>query len=118
MPMFNLVPIRTAEDHRQALLRVQALLHAEPGTKEFDELEILTDLCTAYESRHHAVPKVTGRDALQHLMEAHGLSRKSFAAIMSRTSMSRVLSGRRDFTLRQVKALAKRFNVPASIFIN
>jgi HTH-type transcriptional regulator / antitoxin HigA len=44
-------PIRTDDDLRVALSRVEALWNAEAGTPEGDELDVLVDLVEAYETR-------------------------------------------------------------------
>ena len=40
-----------------ALERTIELFHAEKGTPEFGELEILLPLVTDYEDRHYPIPK-------------------------------------------------------------
>ena len=42
--MSTIKPIRTDEDLDAALVRIEELFDAEPGTPEDDELEVLTDL--------------------------------------------------------------------------
>ena len=43
--------IRTEEDHRQALARIDEIFDAEEGTRESDELEVLVELVKSYESK-------------------------------------------------------------------
>ena len=52
----NIHSISTAEDHRAALARIEALWRAEPGTDAGDELDILVDLVEHYEERHFPLP--------------------------------------------------------------
>jgi HTH-type transcriptional regulator/antitoxin HigA len=110
-------PIRTKADHQATLLRVEELLTARPGTAEADELDVLTDLIAAYESRHHALPRATGVDVLRHLMEANGLTQSDLPEIGTQAAVSLVLSGSRQLTLRHIKALAGRFQVSPAAFI-
>jgi HTH-type transcriptional regulator / antitoxin HigA len=49
-------PIKTDQDHAQALREVEALMGAELGTQEGNRLEVLITLVEAWERRHHAVP--------------------------------------------------------------
>jgi HTH-type transcriptional regulator/antitoxin HigA len=110
-------PIRTKADHQAALRRVEALMGAKHGTSDADELEILTDLVEAYEHRHYEIPKVGGAEVLRYLLESNGLTQSDLPEVGTQASISLVLSGKRQFTLRQIKALATRFNVNPSVFI-
>lgn len=48
-------PIRTKADHEAALARIHALMDAELGTPEGEELDVLTDLVEHYEDKHIAL---------------------------------------------------------------
>lgn len=49
-------PIRTEADYHAALARVHALMDAEPGTSDGDDLDVLVTLIKAYEARHWPIP--------------------------------------------------------------
>ncbi|AFM27349.1 transcriptional regulator [Desulfomonile tiedjei] len=51
----NIKPIRTDEDYDTACRRIDEIFHAEPGTPEDDELEILLTLVDKYEEAHFKV---------------------------------------------------------------
>ncbi len=40
----NIHPIKTSDDHEQALHRIDALMNAEPGTEDGAELDVLVTL--------------------------------------------------------------------------
>ena len=44
--------LRTEADYEAALARIDALMDAEPGTPEGEELDVLTDLVEHYEEKH------------------------------------------------------------------
>jgi HTH-type transcriptional regulator/antitoxin HigA len=48
--------IRTEGDYEAALARIDALMDAEPGTPEGEELDVLTNLVEHYEEKHVAQP--------------------------------------------------------------
>jgi hypothetical protein len=48
-------PIRTEQDHDEALKRIDKLMSAEYGTPEGDELDMLVTLVDAYETKHFGV---------------------------------------------------------------
>lgn len=49
-------PIRADADYRAALREVENLWEAEPGTPEYDLVEVLIALIEACEAQHHPVP--------------------------------------------------------------
>lgn len=48
----NIKPIKTADDHRAALIEIESLMSAEFGTPEGARLDILATLVEAYEARN------------------------------------------------------------------
>ena len=47
--------IKTEEEYRSALERIDKLMDAEPGTEEFDELELLAKHVDNYESEVYPI---------------------------------------------------------------
>ncbi len=58
----------------------------------------------------------TGVDALRFLMEQHHLTQAQVPEIGSQGVVSEILKGRRELNVRQIRALAARFGVAASVF--
>ena len=54
-------PIRTAEDHREALKEVERLWGSKSGTPDGDRLDVLATLIDAYETQHEPVPTASAR---------------------------------------------------------
>jgi HTH-type transcriptional regulator/antitoxin HigA len=52
MSKSKIKPIRTEVDYEAALARIDALMNAEPGTPEGEELDVLADLVELYEAKH------------------------------------------------------------------
>lgn len=53
--MADIKPIRTEADYEAALARIRKIFHADLGTPEGDELDVLADLVEQYEDRHEVV---------------------------------------------------------------
>jgi HTH-type transcriptional regulator / antitoxin HigA len=51
------------------------------------------------------------------LMHEHGLKQSDMQEIGSQGVVSEILRGKRALNMRQIKALAKRFNVAATVFV-
>ena len=61
--------------------------------------------------------QVCGVDVLCFLMEEHGLTQSDLPEIGSQGVVSEVLRGKREPNIRQIRALAKRFQVSPAVFI-
>lgn len=72
--MSTIRAIRTEADYKAALARVDALMDAEVGTPEGDELDVLTDLIEFYEARHVPMGYPTAVEALRFRMEQANLT--------------------------------------------
>ncbi|OGT47959.1 MAG: hypothetical protein A3E82_01740 [Gammaproteobacteria bacterium RIFCSPHIGHO2_12_FULL_38_11] len=80
-------------------------------------VDILSNIISAYEKEHFPV-NTKGIDALKYLMEAHNLHQADLSEIGSQGVISEILRGKRDLNLRQIKLLAKRFNLNPITFID
>ena len=89
-----------------------------------DEHSPLADLTNAlgvfiaeYEDVHHPAVAVSPAATLRFLMEQHGLSQSDLPEVGSQGVVSEILRGKRDLNIRQIKELARVFQVPAALFI-
>ena len=53
--MATVSPICTEEEYEAALARIAEILHAEIGTPEGDERDVLVDLLESYEDMHYPI---------------------------------------------------------------
>ena len=115
-----LLSIRNEHEYDLAVERLNGLLD-EVGTDEQHPLYTLLDtlgtLIHAYEEVHHAIPESSGVDVLHFLMEEHGLTQSDLPEIGSQGVVSEVLRGKRELNIRQIRALARRFQVSPAVFI-
>jgi HTH-type transcriptional regulator/antitoxin HigA len=111
-------PIRTPEDHENALLRIATLMNAEPGTPEEDELDILATLVDVYESKHFPIEAPDPITAIRFRMEQQGLTRKDLEPLIgSRARVSEVLSGKRKLNLSMVRKVRSGLGISADLLI-
>ena len=80
-------------------------------------METLGSLIESYEAQN--IPEIEGSPsgALKTLMEDHGLKQSDFPEIGSQGVISEILSGKRQFNVRQIKLLSKRFKVSPAVFM-
>jgi HTH-type transcriptional regulator / antitoxin HigA len=111
-------PIRTAQDHRAAVARIEELMSAAPNSSEGDELDVLATLVDAYETKHHAIDAPDPIAAIQFRMEQQQLSRKDLEPyIGSRARVSEVLTGKRSLTLEMVRRVKSGLGISADLLI-
>jgi len=115
-----LLSIRNEKDYDLAAERLNQLID-EIGTNEqhplYDLLEILGMVIRAYEEEHYPIPDCSGTDILQFLMDEHEMTPSDLPEIGPPDMVSNILSGRRELTVSQIRALAERFHVSTAVFI-
>lgn len=111
-------------DYKNALELVKYLLDHDD---ENPLIEFLTAKIDAYEKTHHSFTHFNeslealphGVEALRQLMKDYGLKQSDLREeIGGKSLVSQILSGKRSLTVEHIRALAKRFNVPTSLFID
>ena len=111
-------PIRTEEDHKRALARIDEIFDAEEGTPDGDELEVLVDLVMYYESKTVDIGFPDPISAIKFRMDQAGLTQRDLIPyIGSRSKVSEVLSGKRDLTLSMARALHQNLGIPADVLL-
>lgn len=111
-------PIRTEDDHRAAVARIETLMSAAPGTPEGDELDVLATLVDAYEAKHHAIDAPNPITAIQFRMEQQHLTRKDLEPMIgSRARVSEVLTGKRPLTLEMIRRVKEGLGISADLLI-
>ena len=115
-------PIRTEGDYDAAVGSLNALLDAGAA----DETHPLADLAATlgeligdYDDAHYPAKDVAPSEMLRFLMDQHGLKQTDLAdELGSQGVVSELLNGKRDLNLRQMRALAGRFGIPAAAFVD
>ena len=80
-------------------------------------METLGSLIESYEVQN--IPEIEGSPsaALKTLMVEHDLKQSDLPEIGSQGVISEMLSGKRQFNVRQIKLLSDRFNVSPAVFM-
>jgi HTH-type transcriptional regulator / antitoxin HigA len=116
--MSTIRAIRTEADYRAALARIDALMDAEFGTPDGDELDVLTDLVELYEARHVPIGYPSPIEAIRFRMEQGGLSPRDLVPFLgSRAKVSEILSGKRQLTMQMARALHANLGIPADVLL-
>jgi HTH-type transcriptional regulator/antitoxin HigA len=90
---------------------------ADPTLDEEKAIELMTLLIDRYESERFPVPAAEPADVLRFLLEQNGLSQRDIAPELgSESTVSLVLSGKRQLNRDHIARLSRRFNVSPAVF--
>ncbi|MBE0454996.1 MAG: transcriptional regulator [Roseovarius sp.] len=111
-------PIHSEQDYADALARVEALMDMERSDVEDDELDVLATLVEVYEDWHFPMDAPDPIEAIKFRMQQLDMKQSDLAPIFgSRAKASEVLSGKRDLTLKMIRALHDHLGIPADVLI-
>lgn len=106
-------PIRTNEDHVEALAEIQRLWDAEPGTPEGDKLDVLATLVDVYECEHYAIDPPSPIEALKFALDQGRFTRADLVSIMGSTAkVTEVLKEQRALSKAMIVRLHQRYDIP------
>ncbi len=110
--------IKTENGYDRALARIDALMDAERGSTEGDELELLVALVDLYEQRVDRIDLPDPISAIRFRMDQQGLKQEDLVPFLgSRPRASEILSGKRPLTLKMIRALHAGLAIPAEVLL-
>lgn len=119
---FPLVPIMTKRQFKLAWKMIDELTDdpetLTPGQEDY--LSVLGHLVALYEEQHlPPMPQVSAREMLAFFMQQHELTLSELAREIGghRSNLSAFMSGKRGLSKNVAMALAKRFHVNVSLFL-
>lgn len=116
----DIAPIRDEQHYEHMTHLLHALLDCTQSDESHPAMELVNlvgDLIEQYERKHHRLLPTSPVDALRFLMEQNGLKQSELPEIGSQGVVSEILNGKRALNLRQIRALAQRFNVAPDTFL-
>ncbi len=114
----NIKPIKSEKDYEQAMERLSFIFDAKKGSKDGDELEILSILIEKYENEHFPIGYPDPIEAIKFRMEQMGLKQKDLADAVGFTSrVSEILTKKRKLTVEMIRNLSLKLNIPTEILV-
>ncbi|GLO64211.1 transcriptional regulator [Vibrio sp. MACH09] len=114
----NIKPIKTVEDNRLALERIEQLWDSEPNTVEGDELEVLATLVHTFEEEHYPIDAPDPIEAIKFRMEQQGLEDKDLVPFLGqRSRVTEILSRQRRLSIAMIRKLNKGLKIPLDSLI-
>lgn len=106
--------IKTEAGYDLALARIDELFDSKPGSKDFDEVELLMALVKLYEEQYYKIEAPDPIEAIKFRMEQMNMKRVDLAKyIGTRGRVSEILNKQRSLTFAMIKKLHKEFGIPA-----
>ncbi len=114
----NIKPIKCEADYDAALMRVDDLMDAQPGSPEGDELDILVTLIEKYEAQHYPIDAPNPVEAIRFRMEQYDLKDKDLIPYIGQSGrVSEVLGFKRKLTLSMIRKLHAGLKIPTESLI-
>lgn len=114
----DIKPIRTKKDHKRALVEIERLWSAAPGSPEADKLDVLATLVDAYESRAFPIEAPDPVEALRAHMDMAGRTQIELGELLgSRSRASEILNRRRALNVEMIHKISTAWGIPADILV-
>lgn len=111
-------PIRSEADHEKAVAQIEALWGAEPGTEEYDALDVLATLVDKYETEHYPIDAPDPLSLICFHMEQNGYVQADLARVLgSRSRASEILKGKQRLSITHIRKLHADWRLPAEMLI-
>ena len=111
-------PIKTKKDYNQALERLENIFDAKKGSKEGDELELLTILIEKYEDKNFPIELPDPIEAIKFRMEQLGYNQADLAKVIGlKSRASEILNKKRKLSLEMVRQLHDKLKIPTDVLI-
>ncbi len=111
-------PIKTKADYEKALSFIESNFNAKPKSKEGRMVEVLAILVEKYEDEHFPIEAPTPIEAIKFRMEQLGMSNTDLAKIIGNPArVSEIFNGKRNLSVKMMKVLYRKLQVPAEILL-
>ena len=111
-------PLTTEAEYDAAVVRIDELFEARPGTPKGDELHILMLLVKEYDELHYSIGSPDPIEAIKIRMEDLGWRDKDLVPFIGdKATVSKILNRKRPLTLEMVRKLAVVLSLPAEVLI-
>jgi len=116
--MMNIQLIKTEQDYKNALVRLDQIFDAPKGSKESDEADVLALLIDDYENQYYPIEAPDPIEAIKIRMEEMQLKQVDIApALGGKNRASEILNKKRRLTVDMIRNLSKKLNLSASLLI-
>ncbi len=114
----ELKPIKSDNDYRNALKRLEVIFDSPIDTKEGDEAEILSLLIENYENEHYPIEAPDPIEAIKIRMEELNMRQKDLVGIIGgKSRVSEILNRKKRLTVDMIRELERILQISASVLV-
>ena len=114
----NIRPIRTDDDHREALREIERLWAYPDDGPENDKLDVLATLVEVYESQRWPRRDCTPAEILRYAVTDMGHTQVELAELLgSRPMASELLRAKRRISLPVAQKISASWNIPIQLLV-
>ncbi|NQX81110.1 MAG: transcriptional regulator [Flavobacteriaceae bacterium] len=111
-------PIKTEEDYKESLSKLESVFDARIGTKDSDLADILGVLIDEYEKKHHPIEAPDPIAAIKIRMEEMKLKQVDLIPeIGGKSRVSEILNKKKRLTVEMIRNLAKKLSLSPTLLI-
>jgi HTH-type transcriptional regulator/antitoxin HigA len=115
----ELKPIKSEQDYREALKRLEVIFDAPIDSKEGDEAEILSLLIENHENEHYAIAAPDPIEAIKIRMEELNIRQKDLVGIIGgKSRVSEILNRKKKLTVDMIRELEQLLQISATVLVN
>lgn len=112
-------PIKSEQDYKRALERLEVIFDAVPNSKEGDEAELLPMLIDNYENQYYPIEAPDPIEAIKIRMEEMNLKQKDLVGIIGgKGRVSEILNKKKRLTVDMIRELERILHISASVLVN
>lgn len=110
--------IKTEKDYQIALKRLEVIFDSKKGSKNGDELELLSLLIDNYELEKFPIDLPDPIEAIKFRMEQLGYSQKDLTEVIGlKSRVSEILNRKRKLTLEMIRKLHEVLGIPTEVLV-
>jgi HTH-type transcriptional regulator/antitoxin HigA len=105
--------IKTEQDYKLALNRLEVIFHAPADSVEGDEADVISILIEKYEDEHYPIEAPDPIEAIKFRMEQMDMTKKDLARVIGyKSRVSEIFSRKRKLTLKMIRNLHDKLKIP------
>lgn len=110
--------IKTERDYQKALKRFETIFDSKKGSKNGDELELLSLLIDNFEKVKFPIDLPDPIEAIKFRMEQLGYTQKDLTKVIGlKSRVSEILSKKRKLTLDMIRKLNEVLGIPTEVLV-
>jgi HTH-type transcriptional regulator/antitoxin HigA len=116
---FEMKVIKTDQEYNSASEELSVLMEndPQPGSKNYEKMELLLLLIEAYEKDHVDIGLPDPIEAIRYRMAEYGMKNRDLVTIIgSPVKVSEVLNRKRKLTFEMMQALSNTLSIPPAVF--